>query len=166
MLPIEENKKYVKLDNSNLVITIISGSAGLLQYDETDPLTKVVDSSVIVDCDYTFDGTNFIPPVLVENTIDISGPVELVRGSASDFVVEVRNDSNIDTSFNGTYYVPLMNKLSGTLAAMLKIVVVNGTCSVPVTIADSGMYAINFSKITPALTKNYKLTGVKEIVVL
>lgn len=166
MLPIEENKKYVKLDNSNRVISIVSGSTGLLQYDETDPLTIVVDASAVVDGNYTFDGTNFIPPVTVENTIDISGPIELESNTPSDFVVEIRTDNNIDTTFNGTYYLPLMNKLSGALASMLKVVVVNGIATVPVTITSCGMYAINFSKITPALTKNYKLTGVKEIVVL
>lgn len=170
MRKILSNKKYVTLNETqDTVISVLEGSTGIAKYDDTDPNLVIVDSSVVVSGGYSYNNGVFTPPVpipTVIKTVDISGPVEVLINIPTNYTVEVRNDEVVDTTFNGTFYVPIKNILTNEIVTLVKCVMTDGVGTSSITLTGMGIYKIFYEMMSPNLPSEYTYTGVKDIVVL
>jgi hypothetical protein len=97
------------------------------------------------------DQYELVAPILP--TIVFDYPVAIAVNTAATVNVSVVNASdNSQLTVNETYYVPLINTLTGAFEKMLVVPVVEGIGSVVFTPASSGVYSIKVEHILPAPT--------------
>lgn len=140
-------KKYAEIDNSGLVIGIVE-----TKFPDAELHPNLIETDEFV-LGKLWTGTEFVTPPDTNTYLYVTAPANPLAINTNITVnVAIKDASGNIVNVNGTYYVPVVQKVSNVAIDLLDINLVNGQATKTFQISAKGIYSIMMSAVSPVPT--------------